>query len=361
MKSLMKQQPLPDDGDYSMLKFPYYAAKKLDGIRGCCTPDGDFMSYTEKPFKADMQEYFAPIVEACKKEQVYLDFEVYGKGLTFQQITSYVAHPPTPMPLRLCVFDIVGRADWDHDEKQVIKVQDDFDFEEPEHVDRVKQQFNERIVRYESFCKLVDPERKYLFPLPQHPVRNEQELLEQIAEAREKQWEGLILKQFMSYYQNRRPSIKEGITYKVKFWQSVDGKIVSFKQGGTVDVDRAARDENGEILCNRRGGMLVDAIGSVGVQITSDCPYKGTVAYCSFTPSAYELRQQMKNTAWADRDKWLGLMVEVEYQAVGSKIGGTLRMPRLLRLRPDLDGSTFDEPEVKTNKKPKSFLDDDFE
>jgi hypothetical protein len=335
MKQLMKYPPLSDDTDYSTLQYPYYASKKIDGIRGVVTPDGQFMSYTEKPFKTDMQRYFAPIIEACIENDVYIDFEVYGKGLTFQEITSYVAHPPKPMPLRLCVFDIINRDDWDSDEYTPF---DDFE----DTPDRIKKFYSERVAQYESFCQHIDKERNYLFPMPQHPIRNEQDLLDMITIARDKKWEGVMLKQFQSFYQHKRPTAKTGICYKIKFWDSVDGVIVDFKQATTIDANRAHL-VGGNIAYNSKGQMLVDTIGSVGVRITSDCPYKDTIAYCSFTPTAYDLRQEMKNTTWDERNKWLNYHVEVEYQDCGSKKdGGTLRMPRILRLRPDLDENIFD-------------------
>jgi hypothetical protein len=87
----------------------------------------------------------------------------------------------------------------------------------------------------------------------------------------------------------------------------------------------------------QRGGFkeveTVDSIGSVEIEIPDGQIFaKGTRFFAMWSSEAPEIRAAMN---WENRTEFIGRNVEVEYQGHGSK--DKPRLPRIVRMRPDLD------------------------
>ena len=151
--------------------------------------------------------------------------------------------------------------------------------------------------------------------------------------------EGLMLKCPNSVYAHSRVTERQNTFWKLKFWDTINGKIVGFKQKQQLtDEAKATNTEKSALGRTKRGHRqddreLVDGIGSVEIEVADGQVFqKGTRFFAGWVSEAFDVWSAM---TWDNRAEFLGRNVEVEYQGHGSK--DKPRLPRIARMRPDLD------------------------
>ena len=133
--------------------------------------------------------------------------------------------------------------------------------------------------------------------------------------------------------------MKQNVFWKLKFWDTINGKIVGFKQ--QCQLTEEARENNTEKSAlgrtkrgHRQGDReTVDSIGSVEIEIADGQVFpRGTRFFATWAKESPEIRTAM---TWENREQFLRKHVDVEYQGHGSK--DKPRLPHIVRMRPDLD------------------------
>lgn len=296
--------------DLESLRYPMFASEKLDGVRAVIL-DGVALSRNMLPLHENFQRRMSTILRLLPRE-IVLDCEVFNPTYTFSQITSGIAHADEEnVRLYFYVFDAMSRDEW---------------------FGKSCTPFDRRRDLVELACDEYDPDKSFLVPVKQIVMPTAKAVQSHLAEAVGVGKEGLMLRSPNQLYKHGRSTLKQGDFVKLKAWETVDCQIIGFKQGKTLtesaralntDKDAFGRTKRGDCQADRES---VDGLGSVEVR----CP-DGSTCFAMFTAGS-EARSQI---VWQGKEQWLGKMVEVEYQSVGTK--DKLRLPRIIRLRPDLD------------------------
>jgi ATP-dependent DNA ligase len=199
--------------------------------------------------------------------------------------------------------------------------------------------FRCRVDQYNDWCAEHDADKRFVKPVEQCECDDADEVLALQQEARQNGLEGLMLKCPDSVYQHSRATAKQNVFWKLKFWETVNGKIVGFKQQRQLtDEARENNTEKSALGRTKRGHRqgdreTVESIGSVEIEIPDGQIFaKGTRFFAMWSSEAPEIRAAM---TWENRTEFIGRNVEVEYQGHGSK--DKPRLPRIVRMRPDLD------------------------
>jgi DNA ligase-1 len=230
-----------------------------------------------------------------------------------------MANPEMCQRLWLYVFDILSLDEW--------------------YAAKPWTPFCDRVGPYTAWCKEYDRDKRFVKPVEQYECEDADAVLALRQEAKRNGLEGLMLKCPNSVYRHSRSTAKQNEFWKLKFWDTINGKIVDFKQ--KQQLTEEARENNTEksLLGRTKRGHrqgdreTVDSIGSVEIEITDGQVFpKGTRFFAMWSKEAPEIRAAMN---WDNRAEFVGRHVDVVYQGCGSK--DKPRLPRIARMRPDLD------------------------
>jgi DNA ligase-1 len=151
----------------------------------------------------------------------------------------------------------------------------------------------------------------------------------------DKGFEGSMLRSPNGMYKHGRSTAKERDLRKFKPFEDIDAVIVEFQQKARLteeakeritDKDAFGRSKRG----HRKGDReFVEEVGSTWIEYVEN----GETKRCK---AGYTRNSPVRTMiTWENKDEFIGKHVDVEFQGTGIK--DLLRLPRIKRLRPDLD------------------------
>lgn len=307
----MKFKPMlapNDEIDLDTITYPILASFKLDGIR-CIFMSGQMLSRSFKPIpNKQMQEKFQNLKDYSKEHDVILDGELYGEGMSFQEITHFVmtqdlddsknikkvGHTETiPNKLKFHCFDVV-----EHNH-----------FEIP---------FETRLQEVDEMCYFGNVE-----VVEQEAMHSKEDVLKYFEEALDSGYEGLILKAYNGHYKHGRATVNEGLMYKVKPYRTFDGKIL-FIEERQLNTSESYINELGK----KQKHNNKDAMIPTGIAGSFIVEYEGVQQRVNLTGE-----ESFRKDVWTNRDKYIGKWIEYKGMLIGSK--DRVRHPVFLRFRED--------------------------
>lgn len=277
--------------DVALLKFPYLATPKIDGIRCLIMPEVGAVSRTLKAIpNAHIRDALASPIFA------HLDGEIltYTDGVRddFNTVQSKVMSRDGTPEFKLIAFD---------------------NFSEP------KDAYASRIRKMEAIgCDLIEP----LMPVCINNIDDldhyESLCIDTLG------WEGAMLRNPNGIYKFGRSTAREGILLKVKRFTDDEATIT-----GTVEQMENTNEAKTNVFgrterSSAKAGMVgKDRLGAI------QCVWNGI---------AFELgtgfTQSQRDQLWSDRETLIGQKVTFKYQGVGTH--GAPRFPVFLGIRHDL-------------------------
>jgi len=287
----------PDD--ITDVKLPVYASTKLDGIR-CLFIDGKMLSRSLKPIRNGyLQQKYEPLKQYSKDYNVILDGELYGHGMTFQQISSDVmtTYKQTDQRLSYWAFDCIVEEDY-------------------------AMPFYARLA---NLIKIVNIVLCPIVYVDQELVKTHEEITKHFETVQESGYEGLILRPSNSRYKQGRSTVKEGLMLKIKPWHTWDARIVGIIQETEVDPD-APR------TTNELGRSVTSKKQDDRVLIERACAFLVTYGN-QMVKVSLAMTQLEREEVWENSKDYLGKMIEYKGMLVGSK--NVPRHPIFVRFRED--------------------------
>ena len=297
---MFKPMLAPNDKvDIDTIDFPIFASTKLDGIR-CIFKDGEMISRSLKQIKSKaLQERFEHIKKLSKDTGLIFDGELYSHGLTFQEIAHFVmketlVDEEVPEDMCFWCFDAVNRNELD------------------EH-------FDERVDVYTDYLK----DEKYCVVVEQEVVETKEKIDKLFETNIAKGFEGLIVKDMKGRYKCGRGTIKEGLIYKMKPFETFDLQVTGVfermynnTESYTNELGRSQKPQCKENLepTGIAGGFVVD--------------WEGQVMKVALTG-----KEDFRRDIWTNKNDMIGRTIEIKGMLVGAK--DVLRHPTFLRFRED--------------------------
>jgi len=285
--------------DLDMIQYPILASYKLDGLR-IIFYKGEILSRSLKQIvNKQLRENFKPIADYSRENNLILDGEIYSHELTFQAIVRYVMTK-------------------DFEDKKSIKKHGKV-LTIPEHLkfycfDAVQDDnFGEDFVSRLNYaeCLKIKFGELVVEEVEQFPMWNKTQVEDLFEVALEKGYEGLILKSFLGKYKCGRGTIKEGLIYKVKPYQTFDGVIVEVIQATKVDP-------NAEKKTNQLGRS--ETSKKIGDRILIEKASAFRVKYLDTTVKVVlAMTDDVKEEVWRNRESYIGKMIEYKGLMVGAK------------------------------------------
>lgn len=281
------------------MKLPLMVSYKLDGIR-CIFKDGQMYSRALKQFpNIKLRERFEYLTILSKETNTIYDGELLAKSLTFNEISGLTRQLDKELPedLYFYCFDCIKDNNFNKQFK-----------------DRVND--IEEIKQFEYF--------KILSQL----VFNDYETIEEFfKEALAWGCDGLILRSTDGYYKHGRGTVKEGLIYKMKPFQTFDSQIINIIQatevrdGAEKKINELGRSVTSKKIADR---VLIEK-ASAFVVLYEGKELKVTIA----------MTDEEKEKVWKNRKDYIGRWIEYKGMLVGAK--NLPRHPTTVRFRMDKD------------------------
>jgi DNA ligase 1 len=288
--------------DLSQIKYPLLASTKLDGIRTIFM-NGRMLSRSLKEIpNKQLQEKFQPLKDFSKKFNTILDGEMYGNGMSFQQITHFVMTQDLegeelPNELKFNCFDCI--------------------YQEGKDVDfQVRYVYTRTVEKHFS---------DLMFCLEQEIVTRKEDVEELFEGALEGGFEGLILKNPKSKYKFGRATLKSGDMYKVKPFLTFDLRVIRIEER-MENTSESFKNELGKSTKH----SFKDSMIPTGIAATFVVMYNGMEQKVCLTGT-----EEFRREIWNNQNKYIGKMIEVKGMTLGSK--DLIRHPTFMRFRLDKD------------------------
>lgn len=289
----------------SAIRYPIFASYKLDGIRGLVGLNRQLLSRSLKPIaNKQLQEIMAPVVEYCHDRGLVLDGEFYSPSLTFQEITHYVmtqnlGDESLPPDLKFYVFDCVNPN----------KLEENFTYRQAIAYTKCN--------KFPAMLQFVS----------QRELHSPIEVVNLFEEALQNGCEGLILKDMKGRYKCGRGTLKEGLIFKVKPWETFDAIIADVIQSTEVDekAEKKINELGRSVTSKKKGDRVLIEKASAFQVFYNNNEVKVTLA----------MTDEEKIEVWQNRDKYIGKWIEYKGMMVGSK--DVPRHPVMVRFRADKD------------------------
>ena len=299
---LSKFRPMlaPNDKiDLDIIQYPILASTKLDGIR-CIFIDGKMLSRSLKEIpNKQLQEKFKHIKDYSKKNNIILDGEFYGIGLTFQEITHCVMtedldliNEKLPEKLKFFCFDVIINQN-------------------PE------QSFEER---YKYITKL---KLNGLVVVTQSIIKAKNEIDFLFDKVLSEGYEGLILKSSSSPYKFGRATLRSGDMYKIKPFLTFDEKIIGVEER----MENLSESFTNELGRTQRHSFK-NEVKSTGLAACFVVKYKGFEQRVIITGD-----EAFRREIWKNKNNYIGKTIEFKGMTLGSV--DKIRHPTFLRFRSD--------------------------
>jgi DNA ligase-1 len=300
MKTFRPMLAPNEEIDIKSLKFPLLASYKLDGIR-CIFKDGQMYSRALKQFpNIKLRERFEGLNKFCKAKDIILDGELLAKSLEFNELSGLTRQLDKVLPFDLYFycFDAIFNKDF------MMSFRTRTTFLDALVAEIYHSQF--KIVKQWSILRVED-----INPLYENALA----------------WgcDGLILRDLNGRYKFGRGTIKEGLIYKMKPFQTFDSKIIDVLQG-TIVNPKAEKTIN-ELGYSRTSKLKEDRLPS-GRASDFVVKYKGKELKVSIV-----MTQEEKEEVWKNKEKYIDRLIEYKGMLVGAK--DLPRHPIFLRFRED--------------------------
>lgn len=301
------QQPV-----LSELNYPLFSSTKLDGIR-CIMYKGEILSRSLKQIQnKQIRTKLEPIRKYSKDNNLILDGEIYGIGMSFQAITSFVMTQDfedkksikkygkvmeIPKELKFYCFDAVK----------------DDNFDQP---------FSQRIAECSNLENIFPEIVKYV---EQISVYSEKEVNDYFEEVIEQGFEGLILKSIDGRYKCGRGTLNESLIFKVKPFLDFDAEVIGLVQSTEVNTDAEKKtNEMGRSVTSKRQNdrHVIDKASCFKVL------YEGKEVKVVIA-----LPDEDKKYIWNNPEEFIGRMIQYKGMMVGAK--DLPRHPTFQRYRDD--------------------------
>jgi DNA ligase-1 len=282
--------------DIKTLKYPLLVSYKLDGIR-CIFRNGEMTSRALKQFpNVQLRKRFEGLNKVCNLKNIVLDGELLSKSLTFNELSGLTRQLDKELPddLYFYCFDIV------HKEQFYIP-------------------FQVRIVN------LHELEAPYVKIVKQKLLQTVEEVNDYYQEALDWGCDGLILRDPNGKYKFGRGTIKEGLIYKMKPFQTFDAKIISVIQATEVreGAEKKINELGRSVTSKKKDDRILIEKASAFTVLYEEKELKVTIA----------MTDEEKEEVWKNKEQYIGRMIEYKGMLVGAK--DLPRHPIFLRFRDD--------------------------
>lgn len=318
MKSVLLAPNEQLDFDDPRIKYPMLGSLKFDGTRCICV-DGELLSRSMKPQKnPNLPEALAELVAISRNRRLVFDFELYDHTLPNHGAhTSILASHEADIPdsMRCHIFDAMSLDEWE-------RVGHDF---EPMPFAKRQAMYRE-IVREHPSLKGND---RYV-AVEQVEVSSAVEARDLFEVAVEEEYEGIMLRCPNAGYKHGRATHNEGLIFKFKQFETVDGRIIEVVQRRRLKdgIERTQTPTGHTERVHRKDAYeLDDMVGAFKVLFPD-----GTESEVNYGKG---FDHSVRREHWANRHELIGRMVEVRHLPHGAKDG--IRIGTLVRFRPDKD------------------------
>lgn len=285
--------------DAEQLNYPFYFSEKVDGIRGVFL-GGKVRSKTMKLLpNVRLQEYFSPLLTWLECNNFVLDGEIIGN--TFQETVSVCMSKDKEIPdhFKVLGMAILTRNQWDRETPWIFEKHNRQHLTPPTHC------------KFEMIHQ-IKINTKQIFDLF-HDI------------AKEKSWEGYVIRYPNSMYKHGRAGKYDGF-YKFKFMKEYSGKIIGVNPL-EINSSSALRTKDVfnrlETIHTKDDKVKVPTMGSLLVKLTDGVTCKiGTWR---------GLTEEERISLWQKREELIGTPIDFLGQAVGIK--DKPRIPHEVRIR----------------------------
>jgi DNA ligase-1 len=297
---IFKPMLAPNDKvDLDIIKYPIMVSTKLDGIRAIFK-DGHLLSRSLKEIpNKQLQEKYQHLKDYSKNNNVILDGEFYGVGLTFQEITHNVMtedldliNEKLPEKLMFFCFDCII----DQNPEQLFKE------------------------RYDFIKKL---KLNGIVIVKQNIINSKEEIDNLFKIALEGGYEGLILKALSSKYKFGRVTLKSGDMFKLKPFITFDGKIIGVEERFKNTSEKYTNE-----LGRSQRHSFKDEVEPTGIAACFVVTYDGFEQRVIITGD-----EAFRREIWNNQKAYIGKIIEFKGMVVGSK--ERIRHPTFIRFRDD--------------------------
>jgi len=281
--------------DITTLKYPLLVSYKLDGVR-CIFKDGKMYSRALKQFpNIQLNKRFEFLTKYSKNHNIILDGELLAKSLTFNELSGLIRQLDKEIPddLYFYCFDVVKNEN----------------FEQP---------FKNRL---RNLYTSLD----YLKTVKQRVLYNVEEVNEYYQEALEWGCDGLILRHPSGRYKFGRGTVKEGLIFKMKPFETFDAKIIGVTQATEVreGAEKKINELGRSVTSKKKDDRILINKASAFVVLYEGKELKVTIA----------MTDEEKEEVWKNKSKYIGRWIEYKGMLTGSK--DLPRHPNFIRFRDD--------------------------
>lgn len=299
MKTNFKPMLAPNEKiDIKELSYPLLASYKIDGIR-CIFKDGKMYSRALKQFpNVQLWNRFKHLAKFASLNGFILDGELYSPDISFNELSGLCRQLDKELPptLEFYCFDLVAGEIFNTSFNARIQI------------------LNTAGLGY-GYMKIVD----------QWSVFNSEEINKLYENALAWGCDGLILRNPQGRYKCGRGTVKEGLIFKMKPFETFDAQVLGIIQATEVrdgaekkinELGRSvtSKKKDDRILINKAAAFLVNYEGK---------ELKVVLA----------MTDEEKIEVWNHQDRYIGRFIEYKGMLVGAK--DLPRHPVFLRFRDD--------------------------
>jgi len=288
--------------DIKTLKYPLLVSYKLDGIR-CIFRNGEMTSRSLKQFpNIQLRKRFEYLAKVSREQNIILDGELLSKSTTFNELSGLTRQLDKELPedLNFYCFDSIIESKFD-------------------------MPFEQRVTNLNKYVNLGYS--GYLRNVKQKLLYTVEEVNKYYEEALDWGCDGLILRDPNGKYKFGRGTVKEGLIYKMKPYQTFDAKIIDVIQATEVreGAEKKINELGRSVTSKKKDDRVLIEKASAFVVIYKGKELKVTIA----------MTDEGKEEVWKNRKKYIGRTIEYKGMLVGMKEDGLPRHPVFLRFRND--------------------------
>lgn len=283
-----------------------FTSKKLDGIR-TLPQKGGLLSRSLKPIRNTiLNERFSKIVELATNNNCIFDGEIYGHNYTFDQIKSYVmreTHESVPEDIKFYCFDC-------------------YFIDEPELPFFSRLNKLHLLLESNQIDSLILVEHKPLYEINLIQTYYESVL--------DEGYEGVMIKDRNSKYKFGRSTIKEGVFFKYKPFETTDAIVfdVFERTSARVGSEKKINELGYSVTSKKKDDRVGNGmIGGFWVTVP-DHP-----EYGEFKVTVKEGNEELWKQMWDEKDNYIGKYIEFKFMGIG--MNKAPRLPKYIRLRDD--------------------------
>lgn len=296
------------------LNYPLIGSFKYDGFR-CIFYDGQMRTASLKSFNnIYVNNKFQPIIDFIKiqpNSNHLLDGELLAPAIPFN------------------IFSGIFRSD-----EMLLPEDTNFFLFDTVYNDNFDEPFQDRIKRIDTivnlFPKLITKAKQKILFSPEEVIKFYEEALNWIGVYQGEEHfvcDGLILRSPLSRYKKGRGTLKEGLIFKLKPYQTFDAKIIAVEEG--TNVDPKAKKKINEMGYSETSKKKADRILG-GWAKNFVVMHEGQKLSVSIKDT-----KEKKVYIWQHQDEFIGKTVEYKGLMVG--VVDLPRHPTQVRMRPDKD------------------------